>query len=261
MYTPESLPSELDLSADGPTVWDREFVESIDGAQDRVERERNEVAVEIEALTDFERRVRALSDAQAAPANPPGMQAFAGQGGATRLSVLRDAYRETVMSTGHYEREYDEPFQSNLAAELGPDVARTIVNGGDAPLTPQFKGAVIAAAEEARRDREVFLDQLDAERESLAETRRTLADVARALGSLAEGTPRTGRRPGLSTRIDAIERIEEVISTRQQFLHSRSQANRTTGHSLCAYLYGDQPTYPVLKSAAMLIEAIERMGA
>lgn len=75
--------------------------------------------------------------------------------------VVRDLYRETVMSVDHYETEYDEPLETNLMAELGPDLATAVTT--TETLDPPLQQALAQASDTAALKRADFESLIDSE--------------------------------------------------------------------------------------------------
>lgn len=162
------------------------------------------------------------------------------------LQEVRDAYRETVMATAHYEEEYAESLEENVAAEFGPEIARAVTDGGT--VTPQLRDRLLECGLRASKERALFLQTLEEERESVADARRTLRDVHERVEAVEESLHRRSVRE----LVEAWRRLEEaeetctaVLVERQSRLHA--MADRRPPLSLQAYLYAAQPwTFPVL---------------
>ena len=242
----------------GKSQSSEDTLEPIEAARRLAERERREVAAERRALRRFERRIEDIDAAADSRSLPIGLAASETDGaGADAIERVRDAYRETVMGVAHYERVYDEPFESNIAAEFGPDAASGVC-GDSASYTPQVKAALLAAVDRNKRERSTYLDVLDREIESLEEAESTLGE---ALSDFPEqfdpGDALADLAPESSVRA-ALERIDSLLARRQQLVHRCVSTARFDGHDLCEHLYVDAPsTYPVLSVATSLRDAIE----
>jgi hypothetical protein len=227
----------------------------IERAEERVDRERRETSDELRALDRFAERVESTQTASCEPPPSPAIATVQQVRPASgQLESMREAYRETIMSVDHYERVYDEPLRENVEAELGPDIASGLCSD-DAAFTPQFKRALLAAVATTRETREEYLGILQAETDSLSKARSVLEGVAETLSSCSGG--RASKGNGLD---DAIDRIDDVVTRRQEDLNQRVAHSRTNGHELCSYLLDeDQWTYPVLYAAASLKREAEAL--
>lgn len=162
------------------------------------------------------------------------------------LQEVRDAYRETVMATAHYEEEYAESLGENMATEFGPEIARAVTDGG--AVTPQLRERLLECSLQAGRERARFLQRLEEERESVADARRVLRDVHERVERVEESLHRRSVRE----LVESWRRLEEADETRTAVLTERqsrlhAMADRRPSLSLQAYLYADQPwTFPVL---------------
>lgn len=179
------------------------------------------------------------------------------------LRAVREVYRETVMAVPHFEAEYDDSLEANMATEFGPELGTQIATG--ARLTPQLHEALLTASEAARDERETLLPALERERESLQSVRTKLDDCERraaALGSSARRTADSARLDSIDDQLAEIETdCETVAATRQRQLHGRSVAalSGIDGTSLARYLYGDGPeTCPALADIVACLDTVRR---
>jgi polyhydroxyalkanoate synthesis regulator phasin len=181
--------------------------------------------------------------------------------GSIQLQTVREAYTETVMSVPHYEREYGESLQANMAAELGTEVARQVVDGQQ--LTPMLYETLVAAGERGVTERKEFVELLREEQRSLTTVQSKLDEVesqaAEIRGAIEDGT----REASLSDCDDELTVLETTCSDlaedRQQLLHRRSAARLSgiDGESLVRFLYIDcEATCPALADIADCIETI-----
>jgi hypothetical protein len=235
---------ERRLSNEGRET-DAPALAGIDAAQTRLERERRELTAEARAFGSFADHVRETNPVQ--PTGGASRTTLVERPRTDDISHLREVYRETVMAVDHYDRVYGESLPGNVAAELGPDVADVFRPSVDVTFAPQFKRALLAAAETAREERTALLTTLEEERASLRDGRRKLASVADAVGS-----------EPIDDREALLERIDAVAADRQRLLHSLSLPSRINAHDLCEYLYDDlDAAYPVLSAVTTLRDRLE----
>jgi hypothetical protein len=165
------------------------------------------------------------------------------------LRAVRTAYRETVMAVPHFDREYGETLETNIATEFGAEVASQVVGGRQ--LTPPLYRALLRGSETASDEREQFCRTLERERESVATVRQRLADVDRRLDDIDQrldeldgerGDAAAETRNRLDARLDDLEAVcADVAADRQDLLHCRPEVRLSgvTGTSLNTYLYGE----------------------
>ena len=91
-------------------------------AQSVVHREATEIDTEREA---FDQLAQQVTDIETVPDRQPKPQAhtLTVKSQLQAADQLREAYRETVMDVPHFEDVYGESLETNVAAELPPDVA------------------------------------------------------------------------------------------------------------------------------------------
>lgn len=238
-------------------------------AREACEEERTRTRAEANA---FERFARRVADVDVAPtqAHHAGIgsvpltrsgDARSRAGADGNLQAVREAYRETVMDVPHYEEEYGESMQTNMAAEFDPDLAAAVCEGSG--FTPQLQQTLIEHSKRARDRRETFLEALETESEALTEARDELTDIddelarmneqplsARSFDELADAWERLGRLH---------DRCQRLIEGRQATLRKREvvgQRSLSPGE-LCPYVYQTQPvTHPILAEGVRVAEVI-----
>jgi hypothetical protein len=217
------------------------------GAQAVVQREATEIDTEREA---FDQLAQQVTDIETVPDRQPMPQAhtLTVESQLQAVDQLREAYRDTVMDVPHFEDVYGESLETNVTAELPPDVAVIFQDPAD-QITPDQKTRIRATATNARASRETLAANLVDEQESLATAHDELEAVIKQLDG-----PHV---PGWYT--DQFEdTLTTTIQTRQEMLDDRSHRSQADGHDLCHYLYADQGwTYPVLTAVARLRRAVE----
>ena len=226
----------------------------IEEARSLVAQEQDRTAAELDAFTEFERRVAGIEATQSVPANG-NVIAMASESPDRQLEKVRDAYRETVMSVSHYEAEYDEPLEVNMTAELGEEVAAAVVDG--TRFSGQLKQGLIAQCNEARRRRAELLTTLDREERRLVDARADLADIESALESETPESTRDLSFPELSDRWEQLGNVEdecrdlldENAANRRNTLEKRPEFREYVYRSLSS-------EYPILSDATRLLERI-----
>ena len=248
----------LSIAAPG-ALWSRDSLAAVLACVTRlpealsvVREERARTAAEKDAFERFADRVRRME-----AADPPEQTTtVVGAGTVAReqpssgadVAAVREAYRETVMGTDHYEEEYGESLATNVATEFGPDYVTALA--GAESLTPPLQRALVEASHRAARERASFLHTLDRELDALVDARRRLRRVAETTAELRE-TP--FERRSLDEVVDAEGRVEsletecEAVEERRATL--RDQPERD-GTDLREYLYGGREwRYPVVGDA------------
>ncbi|WP_254546810.1 DUF7260 family protein [Halomarina pelagica] len=232
----------------------RHLLAPIETARTLLDEEYEQVRVEQAAFETFAGRIRALDPeperSRALCTVPsPRDRSLADLGSASTTREVRTAYRETVMGVEHYDRVYDESLATNLAAEVGSELAAVVREDG--PLTVTVQRAIVAGADRAIRDRRAFLDALEAERDSLAGAHHEGRELTAGLARLGDSETATStERVAVAEAVDdLLERCRRLIDARQRHVQERSIARYLDGHDLCTYLYAAGPgdwTYPVL---------------
>jgi hypothetical protein len=229
------------------SVLREHVLEPLEDAQSIVQHEATEIDTERGAFDQLAQRVTTI---ETVPDRRPELQAhtLTLESHLPAAKQLRQAYRETVMDVPHYEDVYGESLETNVAAELLPDVAVLFQDPAD-QITPDQKTRIRAAATNARASRETLAANLADEQESLA----TAYDELEAVITQLDGP----HVPGWYTaQFEAA--LTKTIQTRQEILDDRPHGSRSDGHDLCQYLYADQGwTYPVLTAVARLRSAVE----
>lgn len=234
----------------------------IEEAWGLLETEREQTQAERAAFEEFARRVNSLpvSSPRATVGQVPALEVDQAASG---VEPVAEAYRETVMAVSHYEDEYDEPFEANLVAELGPDVATAVAEGSI--LTPELQTALASSAREAATKRERLLRHLDREATALEDADERLSTAAEKLDRIDATPPRERSYAGLIDAREALGDVEcwcrDVLTERQGFVQAREAASNDVP-SLRAYLYGPLDVdYPVLACGAAMMERIQSSRA
>jgi hypothetical protein len=238
------------------TALTTRVLQPIERATNRVEREQAEVAAEQQAFQEFADRVAEIDLIQPGATLPAGQALMIPADGdrTEPMDQVRIAYEETVMSVEHYDREYGESFRANLGAEIGAEAAAAICDGATHLFTSPFRTMLVTAAQQSQQERADFLDTLDQEAKSLSRTRDSLSQL---LTTLEKHTQKGSMTIDGPHRERIIDRLELLVSTRQDLLNSRTQRRTLTGRDLCEYLYHVEDwTYPVLRAAAVFRDVV-----
>lgn len=211
-----------------------------------VERERREVEAERDAFDAFRERLAGIDPEPATPPDRP--TRLASGTSTTKTERVRAAYRETVLDTPHFEDAYGESLVEHLANEFGDAIADGVRDSSSVTLTAPYKQALAARTARAVREREDFLDTLAGEANSVENARADLSDAFDALDSTI--VPEYHRE-------SFAEQLDAVAARRQRTIQGRESVPHFDEHSLCTYLYDDEPwTYPVLTAVARTREAV-----
>ncbi|WP_418284224.1 DUF7260 family protein [Halorubrum sp. DTA46] len=178
------------------------------------------------------------------------------------LVAIRDAYADTVMSVPHYEAEYDDTYESSLAAEFGPDLAVALTR--EPTLDDRSKSALLSETDEAIEERERLLDALDTESESIDRAADRLCSILGEIATLS-GTDRSelgfGALDAYRVRTLTLrEGCDSVAARRQRELAGIGRSLRLSDAvpDLATYLYHDLPvTYPVLATVGAVGDRLE----
>lgn len=164
------------------------------------------------------------------------------------MAAVRAAYRQTVMSTSHYDDVYDNTLLEDIESEFSERIAEAIQPGTALACTDQFRQFLSTAASKSASSREEVINRLGDERASVASARDELA----ALVVTTDGA----RVPEwYATEFEA--RLDTLAAERQDMIRSQQSLGRLDGHSPCQYLCDDMVwTYSVLNVVGRLREAV-----
>lgn len=230
-------------------------------ASSLLDEERKRLLAERDAFDAFARRLSNVdvSLTATAVATSGGLAVETTTAPDDRLAMVKDAYRDTVMSVPHYDEDYGESLAENLSAEFGDGLAFAVVDGRQ--LTPPLKSALLSACEEASRKRTTFLSTLEAEAESIAEIATAIEAVDEEVESIAAAPPTERSYEELVaewTRLGTLrDRCGELLRDRQAEIRSRSTPSRPDDLELHEYLYEELPVnHPALSDLTSLAESI-----
>ncbi|RDI72999.1 hypothetical protein DWB78_03740 [Halopelagius longus] len=233
----------------------------LDDARESLGRERRRCVDEKAAFRSFRSAVTDVQPSTAAgsAAGPLAVKTV-GRETPPSLDAVRRAYERTVMEVPHYEEEYGDAYPESLAAEFGDEIAAGMTAG--AGLSPELRRAVVSAAANAVRERQEFLDLLDAEFESLDEVEDGVELVVGELSSL-DDRPLSARSFDelLALREDVLalrDELDERAWERQRTLAAHRRTLSGLVPSVTEYLYHDvdcsHPGLDALASARRLVE-------
>lgn len=227
---------------------------------DVVEREQSRTAAERDAFYEFAARISELSpdsEGKIGGANGSAIGSPVALAHPPRsASKVREAYRETVMGVPHYDLDYGESLEDNMAIEFGEDVAAAIEDGQT--LSPMLQQLLVSKARAAATEREQLIGQLEDEAEELNHARTTLSVIESEL----EGYEIPSRLDAIADRWDRLEELEDrcndLVQRRQcSIVEGRIDGGMDTP-SLVEYLYSSLTVdYPVLADTAAILEQIE----
>lgn len=239
----------------------------IDAAASVVEKEVAVAEAEAEAFSAFRSRLRRLEPVTTTAASGGGSLATTASVSGVDPDDVEAAYRDTVLSMDHYERDYGEPLLVNVGAEFGGQVRELLAAG--IPIPPMALGVVEAAAERALEERRQFLRALENELDSLRDVERRLGEIERELHECRRDPSASVEAVGFgSGRTERLRELaaecEALAAERQRAIH-RGPITRLSGvedRSLIEFLYGDADhRFPALVEIADVAERVESAGA
>ncbi|MFC4357854.1 hypothetical protein ACFO0N_07820 [Halobium salinum] len=236
----------------------------VPSARSLLSNERETTRRERDAFEAFADRVGGLS-VRAPTAVAAGPQTLVGVGdaggGDGGLEQVRRAYRETVMSMAHYDEEYGESLETNMAAEFSEELAAVVATGP--AFSPQVQQALVAGSHEAGNERDAFLRTLDAEAEEVCDAQSILSRTDR---KCAEIRSRHLELSSYAELREAWEKLDELeaacercLADRQSSIHDGYTLGFRAGDSetFHSYLYRSlDVSYPVLADGANVLESL-----
>ncbi|ELZ38820.1 DUF7260 family protein [Halorubrum tebenquichense] len=250
----------------------------VDRARDRVAAERDAVADERRAYERFGSAVASIpttSGPTAAGGEPtagtgPGTGGVrAAVGGRTASATdgcrrVREAFAETVRPHSVADRAADEPLLATVREELGDAVAVALSPKTDHDFTPPVASAIGSAVDDRIAEIAVFDRTLEREAASLRSAGETVRELTDWLAAADETPLLTLGFDELRRRHEALaDRIatcESLLADRQADLDRTASRGASVGlrqRSTVAYLYDDFPvSHPVLSTVARLVETL-----
>jgi hypothetical protein len=249
-----------------------------DTALSALDEERRRTAAELDALSEFKRRVRAIEPIQPTRSvgNAPGSGgALAGrqpvavataEAGLSERDRIERAYRETVMAVQHYEEEYDDTYPESLADEFSRDVASVLTAPG--AFDPGRKRTVLSAVDDSVRARELLLDVVDREREAIESAADELVPIDEELAALAGSEfdrKRFGTLDAQRARLDVVaENCEALFERRQGEIFDQRRIQRLPADvpDITVYFYRSLPfDYPACSVLADVLRRVDSIRA
>lgn len=167
-----------------------------------------------------------------------------------------------------HDEVYGDSLSESIEQELTPAIAEALMAAE--PLTQRRKRNLLVETTVAIERRELFLAELEEERDALETFADELADIESWIDRLPEYSP---QEQCLEELLEVWEeynvlkdRCERLIEHRQEQIKAAERSVRIFGdqHALNEYLYGEMDTsYPVLSATADSVERIKanREGA
>lgn len=238
----------------------------IQSALEELGTERERIIAERDAFAKFRDRIAVMDVSQDRPDSGHdqrlSLQAATLSQSINQLQCVREAYRETVMSTSHYDEDYDESLSESLAAEFGPEVANALMTGTH--LSISLRNRLLRESQQAYVERVHFLNGLSREIEDLHTADKTITMIGTDLDTLNVRSLETWATADLTEShkqlITAEDRCEELAATRQATLQNARFPGPTPSEldlDLNEYLYQSLGvTYPILADLADLADTL-----
>jgi hypothetical protein len=229
-----------------------------------VRQERQRTAAEKTAFEQFAKEIKELNcttELESVPVTAnQNIKNSSVQGSGTATESVRSLFEENVMDTAHYHNEYGECPLEAINAELGPDIATSLVANNT--ISPSLQQALTQASRVAAQQRNDFICSLNSELDSIIEARSELNECLKTVNHAQEISFE-------QQSFDCIVEIEEelqgaktkcesVIDSRQTEYVAAPEAE---GVSLQEYLYCSYEwTHPVIGDALDIIEEIREIN-
>jgi hypothetical protein len=233
-------------------------------ALDALATEHERTTAEQDAFAEFHDRITAMDVSQASLDNGHdqrlGVQAIMQSQPNKQLQRVRKAYRETIMSVSHYNKEYHDLLPESLAKEFGPEIASALTTGKQ--FTSPLRDQLLKENQQARAERTTFLKSLSRETEDLRSVNELITEIGSNLDTLNIRSLETWAIADLTEShnqlLAAEERCEELSTMRQSTLQNPRIPGPTTNDlDLNEYLYQSLSiTYPVLADLADLADTL-----
>lgn len=228
----------------------------ISRAMDTLSIEHDQITEEIKSFEQFKYRVLNINT-NTEPRNS--VDEFNPQRKSTAegTSKIRTAYRDTVMSTSHYDSEYGDTYMSSINEEFGSDIATALTESSK--LTPMLESILISQIENVIESRNQLQKTTRLEQDSIKSAHSELIDLRNLhnkhnryelsqlnYDQLIEYENKT------SNNLDSLDSIAAV---RQQDIRKIEKSMRVSRSDLDihSYLYQSlSTTYPVLETIGQL---------
>lgn len=215
-----------------------------DEALDRVRREQSELSSEQTAFETFGEKIDYIEPASLQMSTSHITNKNTQE---EPIEQVQTAYRETVLSVPHFDREYSESYVENIQAEFGSNLASALHPKTSVQFTPLLKQTLLEATNRCTATRAALLEDIDRELNSLRRSQDELSDI---LDRFDTAQHIEHYKSGF------IKRLESVATARQQVIQRHYSLQSLDGHHLHEYLYSQKSwNYPVLFAISRLREA------
>jgi hypothetical protein len=242
----------MELTADTAVTQQIAAVAALDEERERLD-------VERAAFTQFRKRVAAMDVHTPTTNTAAGIKnALMGTSTATassaQLEQVRTAYRETVMSVPHYDEDYDQSLDDDIAEEFSPELANALTAADS--LTPPIQETLLTGCQRATEGRTTLLSALDREADNLQHARETLEALQTTLNEMNQRPIAVWSTNEIISTYERLADLEtqcdELAAERQTELRSqRIPGPNPTDEELNEYLYESlSVTHPVLADLA-----------
>lgn len=165
------------------------------------------------------------------------------------------------MSVPHYSEEYDDTYRQSLEEEFSRDIAVALTDG--TVFNERCKRTTLSAITASISARELLIDDIDAEWESIYDTAETLVPLAEEIDemrSLSFCNRSFGTLDAYRSRLRVLKDKCETVSDQRQmiiFETRRTQSISMEAGDITQYFYQNLETsYPVISLIANLVTAI-----
>jgi hypothetical protein len=171
-----------------------------------------------------------------------------------QIEQVRHTYRETVMSVPHYEEDYDQSLDKDIAEEFSPELANALATADS--LTPPIQDTLLTGSDRATDGRTTLLNTLDREADTLQHAREALNEMNIALTEMNQQPLKAWSSTELRSTDERLAdfeaRCDDLAADRQAELRSQRIPGPHHGdEELNEYLYESlSVTYPVLADLA-----------
>lgn len=234
-------------------------------ARTELRRERRRTADELEALKRFKHRLQKIKTASIPRRLNPSQAVFTDAKTATGdLARVREAYESTIMCVPHHSEEYDDTYRQSLEEEFSHDIAVALTDG--TVFNERCKRATLSAIAASISARELLIEDIDAEWESICDTAETLVPLAEVIDELHSISFRDrsfGALDAYRSRLKVLEKKCEAVSNQRQmtiFETRRTQCISMDVGDIAQYFYQDLTvSYPVISLIVDLIAVITEL--
>jgi len=192
--------------------------EQLAAVRTELRRERQRTADELEALKSFEHRLQKIETASISHCLYPNQVVLTDASTSTGdLAQVREAYESTIMSVDHYTDEYDDTYCQSLQEEFSHNIAVALTDG--TVFNERCKQATLSAVTASISARELLIDDIYVELESISDAAETLVPLAEELDELRSVSFRNcsfGALDAYRSRLKILENKCETVSNQRQ---------------------------------------------